>query len=62
MHLWTPFFFISLIVTFGVTAIVARIYPLSSKPETYYQEKRDIRKKNWRGAFESRMERRTPDL
>lgn len=38
MHLWTPFFFTSLLVTFGVTAIVARLYPLSSKPVTYYQE------------------------
>lgn len=38
MHLWTPFFFTSLFVTFGVTAIVARLYPLSKKPTTYYQE------------------------
>lgn len=38
MHLWTPFFFTSLIVTFLVTAIVARLYPLSLKPTTYYQE------------------------
>lgn len=38
LHLWTPFFFTSLFVTFAVTAIVARIYPISKKPVTYYQE------------------------
>jgi len=38
MHLWTPFFFVSLVVTFSVTAIVARIYPLSKKPDTYHQD------------------------
>lgn len=38
MHLWTPFFFVSLVVTFGVTAIVARLYPIKKLPETYYQE------------------------
>lgn len=36
MHLWTPFFFTSLIVTFTVTAIVARLYPIAKKPTTYY--------------------------
>ena len=51
MHLWTPFFFISLIVTFGVTAIVARIYPLSSKPETYYQEKEGYPEEKLEGSL-----------
>lgn len=37
MHLWTPFFFVALLVTFAITAIVARIYPISKKPETYYK-------------------------
>lgn len=37
MHLWTQFFFVSFFTTFAITAIVARIYPLSKKPETYYQ-------------------------
>lgn len=38
MHLWTQFFFVSLIVTFGVTAIIARLYPIKKLPTTYYQE------------------------
>ena len=38
LHLWTPFFFTALFVTFAVTAIVARIYPISKKPVTYYQD------------------------
>lgn len=39
MHLWTPFFLTALFVTFGVTAIVARLYPLNSKSAAYYQGK-----------------------
>lgn len=38
MHLWTPFFFTSLFVTFAVTAIVARLYPTAHKPNTYYHD------------------------
>lgn len=36
MHLWTPFFFTALFVTFAVTAIAARLYPTANKPDTYY--------------------------
>lgn len=34
---WTQYFFITVFVTFLVTAITARIYPLSKKPDKYYQ-------------------------
>lgn len=36
MHLWTQYFWITLVITFIVTAITARIRPLSSKPDKYY--------------------------
>lgn len=36
MNLWNTYFWVTLIVTFIVTAITARIYPLSKKPGTYY--------------------------
>ncbi|MEM5779896.1 MAG: YjiH family protein [Lawsonibacter sp.] len=38
MHLWTQFFFVAFFTTFAITAVVARIYPLSKKPDTYYQD------------------------
>lgn len=36
MEYWTSFFWITLVVTFIVTAITARLYPLNKIPETYY--------------------------
>ncbi len=36
---WTQFFWITVIVTFIVTAITSRIYPLSKKPNEYYMNK-----------------------
>lgn len=51
MHLWTPFFFVSLFVTFGVTAIVARIYPLSKKPDTYYGGKEGFPEEKLEGSL-----------
>lgn len=56
MEHWNAFFCISLVVTFIVTAITARIYPLSKKPGTYYNnvepdleslEKGDTFKRAW---------------
>lgn len=36
MDNWLLYFWLTLIVTFVVTAITARLYPLNRKPETYY--------------------------
>jgi nucleoside recognition membrane protein YjiH len=36
MDMWLLYFWLTLVVTFIVSAITARIYPLSKKPETYY--------------------------
>ncbi|CCQ97545.1 Membrane protein [[Clostridium] ultunense Esp] len=36
MDHWLLYFWLTLIITFVVTAITARIYPLSKKPEIYY--------------------------
>lgn len=36
MEYWLLYFWLTLVITFIVTAITARIYPLSKKPETYY--------------------------
>lgn len=36
MNMWIPFFVTALVVTFMVTAVTARIYPLSKLPDTYY--------------------------
>lgn len=48
MEYWGAFFWITLLVTFIVTAITARIYPLSKKPDVYYSgaiQGSDIKKK-----------------
>lgn len=56
MEHWSTFFWITLVVTFVVTAITARIYPLNKKSEVYYnnlepnlesEEKGDIIKRAW---------------
>lgn len=36
MHLWSQYFWVTLVITFIVTAITARIRPLSTKPDEYY--------------------------
>ena len=35
---WLLYFLVTMVVTFACTAITCRIYPLSKKPETYYDE------------------------
>lgn len=58
MEHWTIYFWVCLVVTFVVTAITARLYPLSRMPNTYFDsnhvlvetknvEKRNIFKKAW---------------
>ncbi len=39
MDYWLAYFWITLIVTFIVTAITARIFPLNKKPQEYYSGK-----------------------
>ncbi|MGP1348008.1 MAG: YjiH family protein [Stomatobaculum sp.] len=34
---WLRYFFVTLLITFMCTAVTCRIYPLSRKPETYYE-------------------------
>ncbi|CDZ75329.1 membrane protein [Peptoniphilus sp. ING2-D1G] len=38
MNHWLLYFWLTLVITFIVTAITARIYPLSKKPDTYYND------------------------
>lgn len=40
MHLWTEYFWVTLVVTFIVTAITARIGPLSNKSDEYYNNQK----------------------
>lgn len=40
MDMWLLYFWLTLIITFVVTAITARIYPLSKKPDTYYMDQK----------------------
>lgn len=42
MDYWLAYFWITLFVTFLVTAITARIFPLSKKPQEYYSGKEYI--------------------
>lgn len=37
MEHWLLYFWLTLVVTFIVTAVTARIYPLNKKPDTYYE-------------------------
>ncbi|PAB59306.1 YjiH family protein [Anaeromicrobium sediminis] len=39
MEMWNTYFWITLIVTFLVTAITVRVFPLSKKSEKYYEDK-----------------------
>lgn len=38
MDMWLLYFWLTLVITFLVSAITARIYPLSKKPETYHND------------------------
>lgn len=40
MEMWTTYFFITVFVTFLVSAITARIYPLRNKPDEFYMGKK----------------------
>lgn len=42
MEYWTEYFIICLVVTFVVTAITARLYPLSKMPDTYFDEENKV--------------------
>lgn len=57
MHLWNTYFWLTFLITFIVTAITARLAPLSKKPDEYYggvqgdresEEKGDIFRRAWR--------------
>ena len=61
MDHWLLYFWLTLIITFVVTAITARIYPLSKKPETYYNNQEGSPEKVAEGnrlkmAYEEGME------
>jgi nucleoside recognition membrane protein YjiH len=57
MEHWTLFFWVSLLVTFLVTAVTAYIWPLSSYPGTYFEDKPDpdpdIQGNRWVCAWEA---------
>lgn len=60
MEHWTLYFFTCLFVTFAVTAICARIYPISKEPEDYYDKPAEIVENKggnlFKNAFESGVE------
>lgn len=49
MNYWLLYFWLTLVVTFIVTAITARIYPLSKKPDTFYDNQEGDREKPVKG-------------
>ena len=57
MDHWTLYFWVSLLVTFLVTAITAYIWPLSSYPSTYFENRPnpdpDIQGNRWKRAWEA---------
>ena len=62
MDLWNEYFWITLVVTFIVTAITARLRPLSKKPDEYYNNQKgepemyksgNIFKVAWEAGLES---------
>ncbi|WP_035901314.1 YjiH family protein [Fusobacterium necrophorum] len=70
MEYWTIYFWVCLVVTFVVTAITARLYPLSRMPNTYFDsnhvlvetknvEKRNIFKKAWEESIHNFMKSET---
>lgn len=61
MDYWLQFFWVSLIVTFAVTAITARMYPLNKMSNEYYQNmepniESDLKGDYFRRAYEEGME------
>jgi nucleoside recognition membrane protein YjiH len=57
MEHWTLFFWVSLTVTFVVTAVTTCIWPLNSYPDTYFGKKpnpdADYRGNRWKHAWET---------
>ncbi|MDR2529888.1 MAG: YjiH family protein [Synergistaceae bacterium] len=60
MEHWTLFFWVSLAVTFIVTAVTAYIWPLSSYPNTYFEDRPnpdpDYRGNRWKHAWKTGVE------
>lgn len=61
MNHWLLYFWLTLIITFIVTAITARIYPLSKKPDRFFNDQEMDREKSAGGnrfkmAYEEGME------
>ena len=61
MDSWNLYFWLTVIVTFLVTAITARIYPIRNKSETYFEGQKgdvekDITKDKFKVAFNEGME------
>ncbi len=60
MSYWNLYFWVSLVVTFLVTAVSVRIWPLSKMSDEYYEGKGDpekvIKEKYWRHAWKEAME------
>lgn len=60
MEHWLLYFWLTLVVTFIVTAITARIYPLSKKPDKYYNDmegevEKPVKGNRFKMAFEEGM-------
>ena len=68
MDIWNTYFWVTLIVTFLVTAITVRIWPLKQMSNEYYTEKPDpeeiIRKNRFKAAWNQAMKKveHTPSL
>ncbi len=61
MNYWLLYFWLTLVITFIVTAITARIYPLNKKPDTFYldqegQREEDIKGNTFGRAYGEAME------
>ncbi len=49
MHVWSQFFFVSLAVTFAITAVGVRLPPISRMSDKYYKNMQGIPEENIRG-------------
>ena len=49
MNYWLLYFWLTIVITFIVTAITARIYPLSKKPDSYYLDQEGKKEEEVRG-------------
>lgn len=61
LDVWNLYFWATVVVTFLVTAVTARIYPISKKPDTYYNDvqgevERVVVHDKFKVAFEEAME------